>query len=153
VEHSFPNRVGVELDGLAEKLRPLRPAYRMMGHTDMDMGKMVKEMPVPKNTIAMKGLPAPLAIPISMDAMVTVIKFRDRLKGYDEVSGWNQTSHQDARYESERRGYAARRYRQHRLEHSWRRGPGHVVRCTKLAYVIGLARREMTGKERHVWIV
>lgn len=86
--HQFPNMVGVKPDGLDEKLRPLLPAYMTMGHTGMDMGKMAEAMPMPKNTIAMKGRAGPFDDYISMGGMMTVIKVRDRLKSYDEDPGW-----------------------------------------------------------------
>ena len=86
--HQFPNMVGVKPDGLDEKLRPLLPAYMTMGHTGMDMGKMAEAMPMPKNTIAMKGLAGPFGDYISMGGMMTVIKVRDQLKSYDEDPGW-----------------------------------------------------------------
>ncbi len=88
--HQFPNMVGLKPDGLDDKLRPLLPAYMTMGHTGMDMGKMAEAMPMPKNTISMKGLAGPFGDYISMGGMMTVIKVRDRLKSYDEDPGWYQ---------------------------------------------------------------
>jgi hypothetical protein len=88
--HEFSNMVGVKAEGLDEKLRPLLPAYMTMGNTGMDMGKMAEAMPMPKNTIAMKGLAGPFGDYISMGGMMTVIKVRDRLKSYDEDPGWYQ---------------------------------------------------------------
>ena len=86
--HEFPNMVGMKADGLDDKLRPLLPAYMTMGHTGMDMGKMSEAMPMPKNTISMKGLTGPFGDYISMGGMMTVIKVRDRLKSYDDDPGW-----------------------------------------------------------------
>jgi FtsP/CotA-like multicopper oxidase with cupredoxin domain len=86
--HQFPNMVGVKPDDLDEKLRPLLPAYMTMGHTGMDMGKMAEAMPMPKNTISMKGFAGPFGDYISMGGMMTVIKVRDRLKNYDEDPDW-----------------------------------------------------------------
>jgi len=88
--HQFPNLVGMSANGLDEKLRPLLPAYMTMGNTGMDMGKMVEAMPMPKNTIAMKGLTGQFGDYISMGGMMTVIKVRDRLNSYDEDPGWYQ---------------------------------------------------------------
>jgi FtsP/CotA-like multicopper oxidase with cupredoxin domain len=88
--HQFPNMVGMKADGLDDKLRPLLPAYMTMGHTGMDMGKMAEAMPMPKNTISMKGLAGPFGDYISMGGMMTVIKVRDRLKSYDEDPAWYQ---------------------------------------------------------------
>src|SRR5499426_1049397 len=86
--HKFPNMVGVEPKGLDEKLRPLLPAYMTMGHTGMDMGKMAEVMPMPRNTISMKGAPGPFGDYISMGGLFTIMKVRDQLKGYDEDPGW-----------------------------------------------------------------
>jgi len=86
--HQFPNMVGMKTDGLDEKLRPLLPSYMTMGQTGMDMGNMAEAMPMPKNTIAMKGTAGPFGDYISMGGMMTVIKVRDRLKSYDKDPGW-----------------------------------------------------------------
>jgi len=86
--HQFPNLVGIKAGGLEETIRPLLPAYMTMGHEGMDMGRMAEVMPMPKNTIAMKGKVGPFGDYISMGGMMTVIKVRDRLKSYDEDPGW-----------------------------------------------------------------
>ncbi|MGZ9272461.1 MAG: copper oxidase [Candidatus Binatia bacterium] len=86
--HQFPNLVGVKPEGLDEKLRPLLPAYMTMGHEGMDMGRMAELMPMPKNTISMKGKAGPFGDYISMGGMMTLLKVRDRLKSYDEDPGW-----------------------------------------------------------------
>src|SRR5215472_13394289 len=86
--HEFPNMVGVKPGDLDEKIRPLLPAYMTMGQTGMDMGKMAEVMPMPRNTISMKGATGPFGDYISMGGMMTVIKVRDRLKNYDEGPGW-----------------------------------------------------------------
>jgi len=86
--HQFPNLVGVKPQGLDEKLRPLLPAYMTMGHEGMDMGRMAELMPMPKNTISMKGKAGPFGDYISMGGMMTLLKVRDRLKSYDDDPGW-----------------------------------------------------------------
>ena len=86
--HQFPNLVGVKPEGLDEKLRPLLPAYMTMGHEGMDMGRMAELMPMPKNTISMKGKAGPFGDYISMGGMMTLLKVRDRLKSYDDDPGW-----------------------------------------------------------------
>jgi FtsP/CotA-like multicopper oxidase with cupredoxin domain len=88
--HQFPNMVGVKPEGLDDKLRPLLPAYMTMGQTGMDMGQMAESMPMPRNTIAMKGVAGPFGEYISMGGMMTVIKVRDRLNSYDADLGWYQ---------------------------------------------------------------
>src|SRR5687767_8528077 len=55
----------------------------------MDMGRMAEAMPMPKNTISMKGKAGPFDY-ISMGGMMTVLKVRDRLKSHDEDPGWHQ---------------------------------------------------------------
>jgi Putative multicopper oxidases len=87
--HEFPNMVGVKPGDLDEKIRPLLPAYMTMGQTGMDMGRMAEVMPLPRNTISMKGAAGPFDY-ISMGGMMTVIKVRDRLNRYDEDPGWYQ---------------------------------------------------------------
>jgi FtsP/CotA-like multicopper oxidase with cupredoxin domain len=86
--HQFPNMVGIDKNGLDEKLRPLLPAYMTMGDTGMDMGKMAEAMPYPRNTISMKGASGPFGDYISMGGLFTIMKVRDRLRSYDEDPGW-----------------------------------------------------------------
>jgi FtsP/CotA-like multicopper oxidase with cupredoxin domain len=86
--HQFPNMVGMKTAGLDEQLRPLLPAYMTMGHTGMDMGKMADVMPMPRNTISMKGAAGPFGDYISMGGMFTIMKVRDQLRSYDEDLGW-----------------------------------------------------------------
>ena len=88
--HQFPNMVGIEPEGLEEKVRALLPAYMTMGSTGMDMGKMAEGMPYPRNTIAMKGASGPFGDYISMGGLFTIIKVRDQLRSYDEDPGWYQ---------------------------------------------------------------
>jgi len=87
--HDFPNMVGINPEGLDQKIRPLLPAYMTMGQTGMDMGNMAEAMPTPRNTIAMKGAAGPFDY-ISMGGMMTVMKVRDNLRTYDEDPGWYQ---------------------------------------------------------------
>jgi FtsP/CotA-like multicopper oxidase with cupredoxin domain len=86
--HEFPNMVGMNMEGLEEKIRPLLPSYMAMGHTGMDMGKMAEVMPYPRNTISMKGASGPFGDYISMGGLFTIVKVRDRLKSYDQEPGW-----------------------------------------------------------------
>jgi hypothetical protein len=46
-------------------------------------------MPMPRNTIAMKGGVGPFDY-ISMGGMFTIVKVRDRVKNYDPDPGWYQ---------------------------------------------------------------
>jgi len=86
--HEFPNMVGMKPGDVEEKIRPLLPAYMMMGHTGMDMGKMAEVAPYPQNTISMKGATGPFGDYISMGGMFTIVKVRDQLRSYDEDPGW-----------------------------------------------------------------
>jgi manganese oxidase len=88
--HEFPNMVGIEAGDLDEKIRPLLPGYMTMGHTGMDMGRMAEVMPMPANSIPMKGAVGPFGDYISMGGMFTIIKVRDRLASYDQDPGWYQ---------------------------------------------------------------
>jgi FtsP/CotA-like multicopper oxidase with cupredoxin domain len=88
--HEFPNMLGVNPQGLDEKIRPLLPAYMTHGHIGMDMGKMADVMPYPPNTISMKGTTGPFGDYISMGGLFTIVKVRDDLKSYDGDPGWYQ---------------------------------------------------------------
>ena len=79
--------VGFQPGDLDQKIRPLLPAYMTMGQTGMDMGNMAEVMPMPRNTISMKGAKGPFDY-ISMGGMMTVMKVRDGLRNYDEDPGW-----------------------------------------------------------------
>jgi hypothetical protein len=83
--HGFPNMIGVAPGDLDEQVRPLLPAYMTMGHTGMgEMATM--NMPVPKNSIPMRGGPGPFGH-IDMGGMFTVLKVRENLASYDDP-GW-----------------------------------------------------------------
>jgi manganese oxidase len=86
--HEFPNMVGMKPGNLDERVRPLLPSYMTMGHTGMDMGRMAEVMPMPANSIPMKGAMGPFGDYISMGGMFTIIKVRDRLESYDKDPGW-----------------------------------------------------------------
>jgi manganese oxidase len=82
--------VGVKPGDLDEKIRPLLPTYMTMGQTGMDMGKMAEMMPMPANSIPMKGAVGPFGDSIFMGGMFTIVKVRDRLASYDTDPGWYQ---------------------------------------------------------------
>jgi hypothetical protein len=86
--HDFPNMVGMNPEGLTEKIRPLLPSYMTHGHTGMDMGRMAEVMPYPRNTISMKGAPGPFGDCISMGGLFTILKVRDELQSYEADPGW-----------------------------------------------------------------
>jgi manganese oxidase len=59
-----------------------------MGHTGMDMGRMAEIMPMPPNSVPMKGAVGRFGDYISMGGMFTIIKVRDRLESYEQDPGW-----------------------------------------------------------------
>jgi hypothetical protein len=88
--HDFPNMVGVNVGDLDDKVRPLLPSYMTMGHTGMDMGRMAEVMPMPANSIPMKGAVGPFGDYIGMGGMFTIVKVRDQLASYEHDPGWYQ---------------------------------------------------------------
>jgi hypothetical protein len=88
--HKIPNMVGLDPGDLDQRIRPLLPSYMTMGHTGMDMGKMVEVMPYPRNTISMKGITGPFGDYISMGGLLTILKVRDQVTSYNEDPGWYQ---------------------------------------------------------------
>jgi hypothetical protein len=83
--HNSPNMVGVNTEGLDDKVQPLLPAYMTMGATGMGEMSMMR-MPVPKNSIPMVGGKGPFGV-IDMGGMFTVLKVRRDIANYDDP-GW-----------------------------------------------------------------
>ena len=88
--HEFPNMVGMQPGDVDKKLQSLLPGYMTMGQMGMDMGKMAEMMPMPANSIPMKGAVGPFGDNITMGGMFTIVKVRDRLARYDQDPGWYQ---------------------------------------------------------------
>ncbi len=88
--HEFPNMVGVKPGGLDEKVHSLLPGYMTMGHDGMAMGRMAEVMPMPRNSIPMKGKLGPFGDYMTSGGMFTLVKVRDRLQSYDQDPGWYQ---------------------------------------------------------------
>jgi manganese oxidase len=85
--HGIPNTVGIKSHEIDRRVRPLLPGYMSMGQTGMgDMAEM--SMPVPKNTIPMRGVEGPFDV-ITMGGMVTTLKVREGLTSYTDP-GWYQ---------------------------------------------------------------
>ncbi len=83
--HEGPNMVGIDPAGLNAQIRPLLPRYMTMGQNGMSgMGEMA--MPVPDNSVPMRGAPGPHDY-IDMGGMFTVLKVRDDIVGFDDP-GW-----------------------------------------------------------------
>jgi manganese oxidase len=86
--HNSPNMVGVRPGDLDQRVRPLLPQYMTMGQDGMGgMGEM--PMPVPRNSIPMRGGPGPFGY-IDMGGLFTILKVREHLIGSDDP-GWYQS--------------------------------------------------------------
>jgi manganese oxidase len=84
--HGVPNMVGVQVPAeLEQKIRSLLPGYMTMGQAGMaDMIGM--RMPVPENSIPMRGLTGQFG-PSEFGGMATLVKVREHAPGYEDV-GW-----------------------------------------------------------------
>ena len=86
--HQFGNVIGMNTDGLDEKMRKLVPGYMSMGAEGMgDMGDM--GMPVPKNSLPMVGAQGQFDY-ITMGGMFTLLKVRDEVPADNADPGWYQ---------------------------------------------------------------
>ena len=88
--HEIPNMVGVKARRPGSENRLAAAGYMTMGQTGMGMGRMAEMMPMPANSIAMKGAVGPFGDYITSGGMFTVVKVRDRLQRYDQDPGWYQ---------------------------------------------------------------
>jgi hypothetical protein len=87
--HGLPNLVGIDAEGLNEKIRPLLPGYMTMGATGMGgHGEHMAHMKVPPNSIPMVGAKGPFDY-IDMGGMFTILKVRDGITSYEDP-GWYQ---------------------------------------------------------------
>jgi manganese oxidase len=80
MDHEYPNMIGVDSSGVDEKIRELLPGYMTMGVTGM-MALQSMDMPVPENSIPMLGYKGQFGQTV-MGGMATVLKVRNRVKGY-----------------------------------------------------------------------
>jgi hypothetical protein len=79
--------IGVNQEGVSEKVRSLVPGYMAMGQDGMhEMSEM--NMGGPKNTLPMMTGTGQFG-PISMGGMFTVLKIRDGITSYEDP-GWYQ---------------------------------------------------------------
>jgi FtsP/CotA-like multicopper oxidase with cupredoxin domain len=86
--HDLPNLLGVNQEGVEDKIRELLPGYMAMGEKGMaEHAEHAEHMAGPKNTLPMMMGKGPFGN-IEMGGMFTVIKIRDELKSYDEDPGW-----------------------------------------------------------------
>ena len=83
--HGLPTMVGVDTDKLDERMQRVLPGHMSMGTRGMGgMGEM--KMPVPGNSLPMRGAPGPFGY-IDMGGMFTVLKVRDNPASAD-ADGW-----------------------------------------------------------------
>jgi hypothetical protein len=83
--HEGPSTLGMEAAGLDARIRSLLPGYMTMGQAGMS-GMAGMEMPVPENSIPMKGAAGPHDH-IDMGGMFTVLKVRDEITSFEDP-GW-----------------------------------------------------------------
>jgi FtsP/CotA-like multicopper oxidase with cupredoxin domain len=83
--HNLPNMVGVNTSKIDHRMSRVMPAYMSMGQTGMGgMGEM--EMPIPPNSLPMRGAPGPFGY-IDMGGMFTILKVRENPTAAD-AAGW-----------------------------------------------------------------
>lgn len=85
--HDIPNAMGVETGDFDERVRKLLPDYMTMGAHGMG-GMAEMGMPIPKNSISMRGGMGQFGV-IDMGGMFTVVKVRDSLDD-QSAEGWYQ---------------------------------------------------------------
>ncbi len=83
--HNIPHLIGVNQDGVEEKVNKLLPDYMAMGEKGMDeMTEM--HMQGPENTLPMMGGEGPFGS-VGMGGMFTILKVRDNITDYKNP-GW-----------------------------------------------------------------
>ena len=93
--HDFPNMLGADVRRFDRRVRSLVPGYMTMGQNGMAaMGEM--EMPVPDNSIPMRGGPGAFGN-IDMGGMFTILKVRENLASYDDPGWFENPPHTVAR--------------------------------------------------------
>lgn len=88
--HGIPNMIGMDPEGLDERVQSLLPDYMTMGNTGMGgHGQHINmgHMDVPKNSVPMISMQGPRDY-MSMGGMVTLLKVRDEIEDYDKDPGW-----------------------------------------------------------------
>ncbi|MEO8009974.1 MAG: multicopper oxidase domain-containing protein, partial [Betaproteobacteria bacterium] len=95
--HNVPTMIGVDQQGVAEKIMKLIPDYMVMGHTGGSMGDM--EMPLPDNTLPMMTGQGQFG-GVEMGGMFTMVKIREGLARDDyKDPGWYAQPPGTAAYE------------------------------------------------------
>ncbi|MFO0651929.1 MAG: copper oxidase [Polyangiales bacterium] len=83
--HGMPNMLGADTGALDARMRRVAPDYMSMGARGMG-GMAEMGMPVPANSLPMRGAPGPFSY-IDMGGMFTVLKVRERPELADP-RGW-----------------------------------------------------------------
>jgi FtsP/CotA-like multicopper oxidase with cupredoxin domain len=85
--HDIPVMLGANTKKLDQRMGRVAPAYMTMGTTGMGgMGEM--EMPIPPNSLPMRGAPGPFSY-IDMGGMFTFLKVRDK-PSEEDLTGFYQ---------------------------------------------------------------
>ena len=84
--HGIPNMMGVALGAADDRIQSLPPGYMSMGQAGMGEMAEMEGMPVPRNSIPMRGGKGPFGA-IDMGGMFTVLKVRERVTGSGDP-GW-----------------------------------------------------------------
>jgi len=82
----LPNMLGVDPGGTEQRFQSLLPDYMAMGRHGMGEMTDMHGMPIPRNSIPMRGGRGPFGA-IDMGGMFTVLKIREDLASYDDP-GW-----------------------------------------------------------------
>jgi FtsP/CotA-like multicopper oxidase with cupredoxin domain len=86
--HGVPNMMGVAPGAADARIESLVPGYMPMGRSGMGEMADMHGMPVPPNSIPMRGGKGPFGT-IDMGGMFTVLKVRERVSGAEDP-GWFQ---------------------------------------------------------------
>ena len=84
--HGLPNMIGVAPGAADDRIQSLLPGYMSMGQAGMGEMAEMQGMPVPRNSIPMRGGQGPYGA-IDMGGMFTVLKVRERVAGAGDP-GW-----------------------------------------------------------------
>lgn len=85
--HDFPNMVGLDIDGLEEKIRELIPEYMAMGTSGMrDMTKT--GLPIPANSIPMLGFDGQFGQTV-LGGMANILRIREKIQPDKKYGPYN----------------------------------------------------------------
>lgn len=86
MSHDIPNMIGVAPGPADAKIESLLPGYMSTGSAGMGAMADMEGMPVPRNSIPMRGGKGPFG-GIEMGGMFTVLKVREGITSYEDP-GW-----------------------------------------------------------------